>query len=106
MKFHINPATGEPGKCSAENGGCPFGGEDNHYTSKEAARAAFEKTQEGAVFAMSLKDMNAQAKTTTDGAMIKSLIAAARIEPSQTSQRTPTLKLPTLSPSSRRPLIR
>lgn len=74
MKFHINPATGEPGKCSAERGGCPFGGEDDHYTSKEAARAAFEKTNES--FSMSLKDMNAQAKTTADEAMIKRLIAA------------------------------
>lgn len=74
MKFHINPATGEPGKCSAENGGCPFGGEDNHYTSKEAARAAFEKSNE--TFSMSLKEMNAQAKDTSDAAMIKRLIAA------------------------------
>jgi hypothetical protein len=74
MKFHINPKTGEPGKCSAENGNCPFGSADEHYTSAEAARTAFEKSNE--TFSLSLKEMNAQAKTTDDPVIIKKLIAA------------------------------
>jgi hypothetical protein len=40
-KFHIN-GKGEAGKCSATKGGCPFGGESEHFTSPEAAREAYE----------------------------------------------------------------
>jgi len=40
--FHINPKTGNPGKCSAADGNCPFGSAETHFTSAEAARAAFE----------------------------------------------------------------
>lgn len=45
MKFHINPTTGDAGKCSATQGKCPFGGESEHYTSAEAARSAYESKQ-------------------------------------------------------------
>lgn len=41
-KYHINPATGNPGLCTAESDACPFSSDDEHYTSKEAAREAFE----------------------------------------------------------------
>ncbi len=41
-KYHINQNTGEPGLCRAKQGGCPFGGLDEHYTSKESARSAYE----------------------------------------------------------------
>lgn len=43
-KFHVNPATGNPNKCTATKS-CPFGGDDKHYFSKEAAHSAFEKDQ-------------------------------------------------------------
>lgn len=43
-KYHIN-GKGEPGKCSAEKGNCPFGSDDEHYTSAAAARTAYEKRQ-------------------------------------------------------------
>lgn len=43
-KFHVNPATGNPNKCTATKS-CPFGGDEKHYFSKEAAHAAFEKDQ-------------------------------------------------------------
>lgn len=39
-KYHIN-AEGNPGKCSAKVK-CPFGGDEAHYFSKEAAQKAFE----------------------------------------------------------------
>jgi len=42
-KFHINEA-GEAGACAATKGNCPFGGEDDHFTSAEAARAFYEQT--------------------------------------------------------------
>jgi hypothetical protein len=45
-KFHIN-AKGEAGKCSATQGGCPFGDESQHYTSPEAAREGYEKRNVG-----------------------------------------------------------
>lgn len=44
-KYHVN-AAGEAGPCRATKGGCPFGGEDEHYSSPEAARAAFEESME------------------------------------------------------------
>lgn len=40
-KYHIN-GEGNPGVCSAESGNCPFGGDANHYSTKEKAREAFE----------------------------------------------------------------
>jgi hypothetical protein len=43
-KFHVNPETGNPNKCTAKKA-CPFGGDDKHYFSKEAAHEAFEKEQ-------------------------------------------------------------
>lgn len=48
-KFHINGA-GNPGKCTAENGNCPFGGENEHYATAEDARAAYESKQASGVF--------------------------------------------------------
>lgn len=38
-KYHVNPNTGVPAICNAENGNCPFG-EENHYPSFEAAQRA------------------------------------------------------------------
>jgi hypothetical protein len=45
--FHVNPATGKAGKCTAKKGGCPFGSVDEHFTSAEAARSAYEKSMAG-----------------------------------------------------------
>jgi len=44
-KFHINRA-GNPGSCRAKPGNCPYGGESDHYTSKEDAREVYEAQQE------------------------------------------------------------
>lgn len=43
--YHITPS-GEPGLCTATLKSCPYGGAGDHYTSKEAARAAFEDAME------------------------------------------------------------
>lgn len=40
-KFHINPATGNPGACKALRA-CPFGGQSEHFDSIEEAREAYE----------------------------------------------------------------
>jgi hypothetical protein len=60
-KFHVNPATGNPNKCTATKS-CPFGGDEKHYFSKEAAHAAFEKDQGAQVHSLTkpskvLKDL-------------------------------------------------
>lgn len=41
-KYHINE-NGDPGKCSAMPGNCPYGDDVNHFNSMEAARINFEK---------------------------------------------------------------
>lgn len=40
-KFHVNNA-GEAGQCRATQGGCPFGGDAQHYDNPDSARKAFE----------------------------------------------------------------
>jgi hypothetical protein len=57
-KYHINPETGNPGLCSAKIK-CPFGGDDVHYFSKEAAQQAFEEaTKTEALKAWKKKKVN------------------------------------------------
>jgi hypothetical protein len=57
-KFHIN-SKGDPGKCSAKNGGCPFGSESDHYNTPEQARQEFERANsESQLSAHSKKDFN------------------------------------------------
>lgn len=44
-KYHVN-SKGEAGLCSADSGNCPFGNDDDHYLTPEAARSAFERLSE------------------------------------------------------------
>lgn len=44
-KYHSNNK-GEPGVCSAQPGNCPFGGEEDHYSSAQEARQAYEDLQQ------------------------------------------------------------
>ncbi len=41
-KYHINPDSGKPNICKAQEGNCPYGGEDRHYATREEARGAYE----------------------------------------------------------------
>lgn len=41
MLYHVNPNTGNVGLCKARKN-CPFGGANEHFTSTEAARSAYE----------------------------------------------------------------
>lgn len=45
-KFHINPETGEPGKCSAAEGNCPYKDVSNHFDSAADARKGYEEEME------------------------------------------------------------
>lgn len=40
--FHIN-GNGDVGRCTATKGGCPFGGDDDHYDNPRVARIAAER---------------------------------------------------------------
>lgn len=42
-KYHINPSSGEPGKCSAVKGKCPFADSEDHFDSVDDAREASEE---------------------------------------------------------------
>ena len=44
-KYHINPKTGNPGRCAATSGNCPFGDDDHHYSSPEDAAQAYERSK-------------------------------------------------------------
>lgn len=50
-KYHINPESGNPYNCTAKPGNCPHAGDSEHYSTKDAARNAFEKSQELATVA-------------------------------------------------------
>lgn len=43
-KFHINQKDGTVGACRAQNGKCPFGGDEIHFTTMVAAAEAYEKS--------------------------------------------------------------
>lgn len=44
-KFHINMKDGTVGACGATKGKCPFGTDEQHFTSMVAAAKAYEETQ-------------------------------------------------------------
>jgi hypothetical protein len=72
--YHINPTTGEPGLCKAKVS-CPFGDlEDDHYTSREAAAAAYEKTM--ATFASTVKSVNGTDQDVEVPKELKPLVSA------------------------------
>lgn len=47
--WHISTNTGEPARCSAEKGNCPYGGD--HYSTFEEAQEAFENSMGDSLFA-------------------------------------------------------
>jgi hypothetical protein len=51
-KYHISPSTGNPNKCSARDGYCPFGDETVHFSTKEEARTFYESEQEINLYAL------------------------------------------------------
>lgn len=59
MAFHINE-NGDPGKCKASKGKCPFGGEHQHYDTVEKAQQAFELSMAGSTLATPQKKTEAK----------------------------------------------
>jgi len=55
--FHVNPATGVPGRCSAASGACPFGETAAHAFSMAGARKLWESSQNEATVQPALKKM-------------------------------------------------
>lgn len=53
-KFHIS-ASGEPRLCTAAEGNCPLSSSENHYSSKEEARTAYEAENTAALTPPPLK---------------------------------------------------
>jgi hypothetical protein len=43
-KYHINPETGNVGRCKSVEGKCPFGDEELHYSTDSDARTAYENS--------------------------------------------------------------
>lgn len=81
-KYHVNPNTGRPSACGAVTK-CPFGGAEDHYESRDAAQAAYEKQQQKQEVPQPAKkkisvptegyrqrDLRVAVKTTTDQQML------------------------------------
>lgn len=68
-KFHVNDQ-GEPGRCSAQKGGCPFGGDAQHYPTKEVAQQAYELSMAASIVpaAAKKKASSPSVKMPTSGA--------------------------------------
>ena len=47
--YHINPKTGNPGICKASEGQCPFSSKEEHFQSKEEARAFYEESKKSSI---------------------------------------------------------
>lgn len=84
-KYHISPSTGNPNRCYAKKQ-CPLGAsEDEHYPTKQAARAAFEASQNQATFTPVKKASKAAAKAPK--APVKKTAAASSPEELRESVR-------------------
>lgn len=75
MAFHINDK-GEPGKCSATQGKCPYGGEHQHYPSAEVAQKAYELSMAAQVVAAPVKTNPALSPTGTTSDSVRSAPSA------------------------------
>lgn len=64
-KFHVNGA-GNPGKCRAVIGLCPFGSIEEHHDSPESARVAFEKKNAGKQLPVAVKKVSRREKKEAD----------------------------------------
>lgn len=53
--YHLK-SNGEPGRCKAFVGNCPFGGPEDHYLSKQDAIKKFELSQGGSFDEGQLRD--------------------------------------------------
>lgn len=64
-QYHINPETGRPNQCTAKVK-CRFGADTQHFDSKEAARAGYEKQMQGQTVSGALKKSTSPSDVSTD----------------------------------------
>lgn len=57
-KYHINPNTGMPGRCTAQPGNCPYGGESEHYTTYSEAFETSQSTLNDSFELLPKKNLN------------------------------------------------
>ena len=67
-KFHVNPATGEVGPCTASKKDCPHGGSDVHASTPEQARAKYERKMTARTIAAGLSKGGKKSKGFTPDA--------------------------------------
>lgn len=48
--YHVNPKTGNPGACTAEKQGCPYGNADMHFETKDQAAQFYEDSMQAQTF--------------------------------------------------------
>lgn len=86
-KYHISPVTGNPNRCYASKKPCPVGGADEHYSSKEEAREAYEKSQsEGGQTVTKLKKTPAPSSDTQGKSASVTSIGGTTITPEMTEK--------------------
>lgn len=75
-KYHINPATGNPGVCVATDGKCRYGNNAPHFSSEADARTAYEAAMSGAFSQNNLTKQQALAESffTVEGVEFESAI--------------------------------
>lgn len=78
MSYHVNPKTGDPAKCRAKKGCCPFGSAEDHYTSANEASKAWENMQDTSLISVSKKTL---ILSDIDGTLVKtSLVLTNAVE--------------------------
>jgi ADP-ribose pyrophosphatase YjhB (NUDIX family) len=64
-RYHINPE-GNPGKCSAASGNCPFGSDAPHYDTEQEARDAYEARHNPFINLLDIKKLSASQKSSLE----------------------------------------
>lgn len=75
--YHINEV-GEPGRCTARLGKCPYGGAQDHYLDEQTAREAYELKHES--FDKNTSKAKALALNTKELSLIESKLLAQALK--------------------------
>lgn len=71
-KFHVGPS-GNPGRCIANEGNCPYGADAPHYDSVESARKGYENSQSAQIMSLS-KHSRPEFETPENVAKVKAFL--------------------------------
>lgn len=80
--YHVNPNTGNPNICRAQNGGCPFGTPNEHFDTKQEARADYESKMDAATVALQSvqKDISGRRDEKAESTIRKAMVAHTKVE--------------------------